>query len=291
MKACVSTIVLATLVIMSVFLLQSDEQSTPEPAAAIINHNHNHDDDAPRGTVFRSDLGSDIDTALHWSEQLNQAAEFQRLFDEDFITNGGDEELVQYVLDATREMKTVGNWNRVQENLAALEDRGMAFSELSYSLFEDVLFVEYQEVGNLLFFQKSQWDEWLKARSDEHFHFPSLRMENSPLYFPPEMHLAQLTGENGGREFSADLLLEAAMIRDQAIRNYAALELERYLMIGSINQVIKDMKINIPLEEWDEAVSSFLPPYLNVIESKKEIGHGYAMALSILLVTNGYDIP
>jgi hypothetical protein len=240
--------------------------------------------------ISRETIGKADEFIPHWRDVPFLAAEFQRIFVENFVTNGGEEESVKHVLAKTDELRDAGNFGKVPDAISKMKNNGMAVSNEADRLFQDVLYAEHFHIAGLLNIQIENWREWESKRLTNDYHFPHDRIRELPLGYSPEMHLSNMIGERKGHSFPSEFLEEAAAIRDLHVRESGAIELERYIMLASIQRTIRDVEVEVLPREWDEAVSELLPAYESVLEAAQDIEERYLGSLRMLLLENGYEV-
>jgi hypothetical protein len=241
--------------------------------------------------VLREPIGAPEESSITWRDQLHLMPEFQRIFSEIYVVEGGEQFAKEYVAMRTREMRELGKLRPVKSALEQLKAFNMAFNEQSFALFEDVVWAEHFHIAGLLSQQQQNWRKWKKSLDEGHLrNFPLDRVAKYPLNFPPELHLALMTGGQSSQSLPTEILVQAAGIRDRFVRDAGAIELERYLMLGAIQQTERASSMSIPASEWEEAMCVLLPPYLGVREGQESIERSYMNELQALLIENGYEI-
>lgn len=241
--------------------------------------------------LIRDSIDPPSEVSLTWRDQLHLMPEFQRRFWEIFVTEGGEQRAKKHVEESTRYRIDTDNWSDVSSALEGIENAKMAFSNQTTYLFDDVVYVEYSHIAGLLNQQIQNWKKWQVCLDEGHLrNYPLDRVAKYPLNFPPELHLALMTGGAGAQALPSEILAQAAGIRDRFVRRAGAIELERYIMLGAISQTVRESSISIPSGEWEEAISVLLPSYLGVREAEARVEQGYIYELQSLLFENGYEI-
>lgn len=238
-----------------------------------------------RDPILEKDAGP-----LSWQEQLDLSEAFQLRFIELFITEGGEAFSKDYVDQKTLLFREGGFWSDLPNAISDMKSCGMAFSEKSAARFEDVVFAEHYHAAGLLHTQQRKWTQWVREQGMKDFDDPLSRLKVVPLNFPPEMHFAAMMGAENLESVSPEALIRAAEIRDQFVREHARVELERFLMLGSINQTIRELGILTPNGDWEEAVCTFLPSYQRVRDSMSGLEEGYVSELRMLLLAEGFEL-
>jgi hypothetical protein len=253
-------------------------------------HNHASAGEDLGGTISRESQEPSSVDLIYWRDYPNLASEFQRHFIDDFVTNGGEEATVQHVLSKTEQRKALGKWNQIPDAVSQMTADGLMLGDSIEELFKDVVYGEDFHAAGLLKLQSEAFREWKANSSNPAYHLATDRLINYPLCYPPELHFLHMVGKKEGVEFSSELLSQAAELRNLYVRESAAIELERYLMLASIIRVERKLSLDIPSLEWNDAVSELLPSYENVLESSRDVDSRYSGGLRSLLSENGYEI-
>jgi len=267
--------------------LQTDVQENSDDEVLI------EEVEAP-GTYYRNEEGN-LDPAQeplpYWRDVEGFQEDFLNRFLDKYITQNGEEEQVLYVQKITEEMKTADNWEAVSMSIASAIDSGMAVDPAVEAIYSDLLMPEYYAVSNLLHSQRMEYLRWSKDSSTGHVHMRGGALERYPLNYPPEVHFAMKSGLPNGWEYSKDLLTAAALLRENAVREYASYELEKFIMLRALEETLLYSNVTIPIDEKEDAYAEMVPSFRNVQEATDGIEMQYMNALGDLLSSYSSEIP
>jgi hypothetical protein len=132
-----------------------------------------------------------------------------------------------------------------------------------------------------LYFQRNEYDKWSRSLRDGEPSFPDF-MEKHPLRYPPELHFAFLTGDVDPGRIPPEVLAEAAALRDRLIHESGMLQREKFLMMPSINTTVRDLGIDIPAGEKEEALTAWIPAYSSVMDRLADLDRRYLEGLRVI---------
>lgn len=226
---------------------------------------------------------TDTDSDIYWKDYPELSTKFQTVFARRFVTDGGEAASLKSIDNRTARMKANGQWNRISSALELLADAGMALSPSASTFYSDLRMPGYHEVANIYSRQYQGFEDWKRERINGGYHFQVERMKDNPLVWPPEMHMALLLDEPSNPEFSPLLLARAAEHRDWILREYAQLLSEKFVMTPTIQSTMRELQVNIPPGEQDEALGLILPEYASLMAALDDVENRYIEGLESIL--------
>lgn len=101
------------------------------------------------------------------------------------------------------------------------------------------------------------------------------------------MVIALYAGKDSGLEMPSELKRQAGIIRDQSVLLYCTLYQESFHMEPCILQTIKELNLEIPSKERDEALSRLLPEYEQLLQAMKGVENSYLTSLFTNMASYG----
>ncbi len=222
-----------------------------------------------------------------WRDIPDLKSRFLEAFERERVVNEGEAKAIARIEELTANKKLAGKWNRITGVLGLLEENGMAVSEFSDSTFGGVTIIEYNEIANKLNRQVEQFQKWAQKRDAENYQLPAHRIMEYPLDFSPEMHFAFLLDSPSRTDFKPEAIREAAEYRDKILYEYGQLEIDQFVTLSSAYAALQAIDVEIPAKELDEALSSFLPSYANLMRATDDVERRYTDGLRNILAAHG----
>lgn len=265
------------------------------------NGGHNHvegihgsQSEAPEGPgvgIHREPGGGEESTGsgpeIYWKDYPELSTKFQTVFARRFVTDGEEAASLKSIDNRTARMKANGQWNRISSSLELLAEAGMALSPSASTFYSDLRMPGYHEVANIYSRQYQEFEDWKRESINEGYHFQVDRMKDNPMVWPPEMHMALLLDESSNPEFPPSMLAKAAEHRDWMLREYAQLLGEKFVMTPTIQSTMRELQVDIPPGEQDEALGLILPEYANLMAALDDVEKRYIEGLASILSEEG----
>lgn len=223
----------------------------------------------------------------YWREVEGVSGMLLAAFQKNYLSDGGEEKEVRNQSDFTERMIAAGNWAYIDNALALFDTTDLVVDNSASITFQDLVGIEMSASSNMLIKQVEFYRQWKKESKREGAHFPHAKIRDFPLAFAPEMHFEYFTGM---QSIDLDCVRSAAVLRDKAIRNYAALRLDRAILLPSIEQAVVDIGVTIPHREKEEAFRASIPDYDNVMKGIEDVEREYVSGLLALLVSHGISV-
>lgn len=168
-----------------------------------------------------------------------------------------------------------------------MEDEPMATTPGGRELFAQLLDGGDHVAANHLHAQRSHYWDWRNAGSSSGGRRLHFSLAHNALDYPPEMHLAFMC-RSGLEDLPAEMLAEAAALRDQILFHQASLYAECLLLQISVSPALKEMGESMSHLDFTDMLGE-IPEYQQLKAEMKQGQYNYLDGLAFIAGANGLD--